>query len=158
MTRIIPDKMTSDIDHDFAVLLIGMRINKFWKVHKWLPVANAMQRMLDELYQNPDLGLVSHESWFGRTSIMVQYWQSLEQLLAYAHNKNAQHLPAWAAFNRSAGNDVGIWHETYACGKGRYECVYKNMPQFGLAKLGQFLPATGQHKSARGRLNMPESE
>lgn len=47
---------------------------------------------------------------------MVQYWRSMDQLLAYAKNKTAAHLPAWQAFNKAVGTDgsVGIWHETYA--------------------------------------------
>lgn len=45
---------------------------------------------------------------------MVQYWRSMDQLLAYAENKDAAHLPAWRDFNQSVGTDgsVGIWHET----------------------------------------------
>jgi hypothetical protein len=32
--------------------------------------------------------------WFGRTTILVQYWRSMDQLLAYATNREAAHLPA----------------------------------------------------------------
>ena len=34
MARIFPGRMTADLDGDFVVFLIGMRINKLWKVHK----------------------------------------------------------------------------------------------------------------------------
>jgi hypothetical protein len=37
---------------------------------------------------------------------MVQYWRSLEQLLSYATTKEAEHLPAWRAFNKAIGVDV----------------------------------------------------
>ncbi len=85
---------------------------------------------------------------------MVQYWRSMEQLLAYAKNKESQHLPAWRAFNQAVGTDgsVGIWHETYAVSPGNYENVYVNMPLFGLAKAGAIQPATGGRQSASGRL------
>jgi hypothetical protein len=63
-----------------------MRINKPFAVHKWLPVARAMPRMIKELYRQPELGLIHAEVWFARTTIMVQYWRSMEQLLAYAKN------------------------------------------------------------------------
>ena len=107
---------------EFAVFLIGMRINRPWKVHKWLPVARAMGRMIDELHRAGDLGLRHVESWFGRTSIMVQYWDSFEALESYATASAGEHLPAWGAFNRSVGSngDVGIWHETYLIRPGQF--------------------------------------
>ena len=154
MTDIFKERMTADVDGDFVVFLIGMRINKPWKIHKWLPVAMAMPRMINELYQNPEMGLVSHESWFGRTSIMIQYWKSFEHLEKYAKSKDSSHLPAWAEFNKQIGShgDVGIWHETYLSKKGSYESVYNNMPKFGLAKVGDHVSATGRFISASGRI------
>lgn len=152
---IYPKRMTAAVDEDFVVFLIGMRINKPWKVHKWFPVAQSMPKMLTELYQNPELGLLGHEQWFGRTTIMIQYWKSFEHLEQYAKNKTSAHLPVWAEFNKKVGQsgDVGIWHETYLSGKGQYECVYNNMPKFGLAKIGNHVEAQGKYKSAKGRVN-----
>ena len=49
MPKTINQRMTVKLEGDFVVFLIGMRINKFWKIHKWLPVARAMPRMLKEL-------------------------------------------------------------------------------------------------------------
>ena len=49
MGKVIADRMTAQVEDDFVVFLIGMRINRFWKVHKWLPVAMAMPRMRREL-------------------------------------------------------------------------------------------------------------
>jgi hypothetical protein len=46
MAKVIADRMTAQMEGDFVVFLIGMRINSFSKVHKWLPVAMAMPRML----------------------------------------------------------------------------------------------------------------
>jgi hypothetical protein len=64
--------------------------------------------------------------------------------------KEAQHLPAWRAFNQAVGTDgsVGIWHETYGVAPGTYENVYVNMPSFGLGKAGLLHPATGARQSA----------
>jgi hypothetical protein len=39
----------SYLEGDFVVFLIGMRISRFWKFHKWIPVARAMPKMLVEL-------------------------------------------------------------------------------------------------------------
>src|SRR6476660_8847088 len=132
------ERLTASIDGDFVVFLIGMRLNQPWRVHKWWPVASAMPRMITELHRQPELGFLHAEMWFSRTIILVQYWRSMDQLLAYAKNKQAQHLPAWQAFNKSVGTDgsVGIWHETYTATAGTYETVYINMPAFGLGKAG----------------------
>ena len=159
MSTIYTQRMTADVEGEFAVFLIGMRINKLWKIHKWLPVSLAMTKMIKELYSNPDLGFLSHESWFGRTTLMIQYWQSFDQLKDYATNRNTEHLPAWREFNEKIGSngDVGIWHETYLAKNGSYECIYHNMPKFGLAKVGQHVPATGKFKTATGRMTRSAS-
>ena len=157
---IIPQRVTADVEREeFVVFLIGMRVNKLWKVHKWLPVASAMGRMLNELYSAGNLGLRHVESWFGRTSIMVQYWDSFEQLEDYAKARSAEHLPAWAAFNKAVGSngDVGIWHETYVVKAGTYECVYNNMPRFGLSRAFRTRPATGTYAAAASRMQSPVS-
>jgi hypothetical protein len=115
MTEIFKERMTGELKGDFAVFLIGMRFNRLWKIHKWLPVVQSMPRMIRELARNSDSGFLGHEMWFGRTTIMVQYWRSFEQLEDYAKNKTAEHIPTWAAFNRNvrSNGDVGIWHETF---------------------------------------------
>ncbi|EJL80580.1 hypothetical protein PMI15_03708 [Polaromonas sp. CF318] len=148
------ERLTASVEGDFVVFLIGMRINHPLKLHKWLPVAGAMPRMIKELRKQPELGLLHAEMWFSRTIVLIQYWRSMEQLLAYAKNRQAQHLPAWQAFNKAVGTDgsVGIWHETYAASAGSYENVYVNMPAFGLGKAGTLQAATDGRQSAAGRL------
>lgn len=154
MTKLYCQRMTAEIDDGAVVFLIGMRINRIWKIHKWLPVMLAMTRMLKELYGHRNLGFLSHEAWFGRTTMMVQYWKSFEHLNAYAKNADAEHLPAWRAFNRTIGSsgDVGIWHETYIIDHHRYESIYHHMPRFGLAKAGVHSPITGAKDSAAQRI------
>ena len=148
------ERLTGKLDGEFVVFLIGMRVNSPLKLHKWMPVAAAMPRMIKELYRHPEMGFLHAEAWFGRTTIMVQYWRSMDELLAYAKNKNAEHLPAWRAFNQAVGTDgsVGIWHETYAISPGGYESIYANMPSFGLGKAGSLVPAAGARNSAAERL------
>lgn len=48
--------------------------------------------------------------------------------------------------------DVGIWHETYKISRENYECVYVNMPEFGLGKVGTLIPALGKLATAKGRM------
>jgi hypothetical protein len=154
MAKINKNRVTAVADKDFVVFLIGMRINNWFALHRWLPVFMAMARMLPELYKNPQLGFKSYEMAFGRTLILVQYWESTEKLLAYAKAKDAEHLPAWQAFNKAAmkTSTVGIWHETYSIDKSKIENMYVNMPPFGFGKVGEILPAVGNRNSASQRL------
>jgi hypothetical protein len=153
------ERLTADLEGDFVLFLIGMRINRPWALGKWLPVAAAMPRMLQELHRRPELGLLHAEMWFSRTIVMLQYWRSMDQLLEYAKNKDHAHLPAWRAFNRAVGTDgsVGIWHETYAASPGTFESVYVNMPAFGLGRAGTLHPAVGGRQSAANRLTAGKS-
>jgi hypothetical protein len=152
------ERLTATFDGDFVVFLIGMRINTLWKLHRWLPLTRAMPRMLAELESHPESGMLGGEMWFGRTTILVQYWRSLEQLFAYATDREATHLPAWKAFNQSVANtgDVGVWHETYPVSPGKYENIYVNMPPFGLGKVGKLVSAVGALSSAHGRVHAGE--
>jgi hypothetical protein len=154
MDDVVRDRMTAFFEGEVVVFLIGMRINRAWKVHRWLPVARAMPRMVRELSANPSLGFLHAHAWFGNPTIMVQYWRSFEDLERYAKARDRSHLPAWSAFNRLVGSsgDVGIWHETYRIGPGQYECVYHNMPAFGLARATSSIPATGPRETATGRM------
>jgi Domain of unknown function (DUF4188) len=152
--KVINDRMCAQVDGEAVVFLIGMRINKLWKIHKWLPVLIAMPKMLMELEKNPDLGFLGYHLWFGRNTILLQYWRSIEQLNAYSKNRDRAHLPAWAAFNRAIGKsgDVGVWHETYRIKEGSYETIYVNMPPFGLGKATKSVAASGKRESAAGRM------
>lgn len=152
MAVVTPKRVTAQIDGDFVVFLIGMRINKPWKLHKWLPVFQAMPKMIRELEARPESGFLGHMS---SLSVIVQYWRSYEHLEAYARDQNQLHWPAWVDFNRRVGasrGDVGIWHETYKIRAGEFECVYSGMPPFGLAKASRSADAVGHLESARGRL------
>ena len=159
--HIYKGRYAAQIDGDFVVFLIGMRINRPSLVHKWMPVASAMPRMLKELFKRPELGMLHAQSFVsGRTVLVLQYWRSFEHLHAYAHAKDLEHLPAWAEFNRRVGGNgsVGIYHETYLVKAGQYECIYANMPLFGLAKAGETTPAAGRMRDARSRLSGTEQD
>ncbi|TDJ39578.1 MAG: DUF4188 domain-containing protein [Gammaproteobacteria bacterium] len=87
---IVTERVTANVTEDeFVIFLIGMRINKLWKVHQWWPVSNG---------------------------------------------------------------EVGIWHETFRVHAGDFECVYNNMPGFGLAQAYGSIPATGDHARAASRM------
>lgn len=151
MAATINRRMTASIEGDFVVFLIGMRINRPWKIHKWLPVAAAMPKMLRELFKKPESGFLGAES---NPFLVVQYWRSFEQLEAYAKDTSQSHFPAWVNFNKKvrSNGDVGIWHETYLVRAGEYECIYNNMPPYGLGKATKLIPVSGRLDVAAGRL------
>ncbi|NMO96316.1 DUF4188 domain-containing protein [Paenibacillus lemnae] len=154
MSHVIAGRYTAEMEDSFVVFIIGMRINKLWAVHKWLPVFQAMGPMISELYQNKELGFLNgtfHLSPRGAT--VIQYWRSFEELEHYARH-GEKHLTAWKNFNRKIGTDgsVGIYHESYLVSKGQYEAMYNNMPVYGLAAAGSHLPATGRRETAGQRL------
>lgn len=154
---IVSGRHTATLPDSFVLFLIGARINQWWAVPRWLPIITAMPRMLKELSRNPDLGLLHFRTHFGlRNAMVVQYWRSEEDLIEYARNKEAEHLPAWADFNKKAyaSEAVGIWHETYIVTGNRCECIYGNMPPYGLGQAFGLEPASGKSRSARGRLGM----
>src|SRR4051794_41832441 len=109
MAAVVAGRQTAVGDRDVVVFLIGMRINKLRALRQWWPVFVAMPRMLRELASRPELGLLHAQTYLsGRTIQVVQYWRSTEDLLAYSHAADQEHLPAWRAFNRRArGVDAG---------------------------------------------------
>jgi Domain of unknown function (DUF4188) len=156
MTEIFNGRYTARAAKPLVLFLIGVRLNKLWAVHKWLPVFIAIPRMLAELDRKPEVGLLSHRLYFSKRVFLVQqYWESFDKLIAYAHDASAQHFPAWAAFNRAIGKDgtVGIWHETYLIEPGKFEMIYGNMPLFGLAAATKHVPAEGRLSAAKDRMS-----
>jgi hypothetical protein len=160
MAQVIGKRMAAEIEGPFVVFLIGMRINKLWKLRKWLPVFFGMPRMIRELEERPESGFLGACGYVGspRRLMLVQYWRSFEHLESYARDRSAGHLPAWVEFNKRVGSsgDVGIWHEAYLVPAGGYECVYNNMPPTGLGAVASLLPAAGRRATAAGRAGLRE--
>jgi hypothetical protein len=154
LAKVYNGRYTARIDGDFVVFLIGMRINKLWKLHKWLPVARAMPPMLKTLFKNPDKGMLGARlGWMGGP-LVVEYWRSFEELDRFARSSDDPHRPAWHRFNKNIGTsgDVGIWHETFKVHAGDYECLYGNMPRVGLAAAAEHLPVGRTTDSAASRI------
>ena len=151
-----PGRYTADIEGDFVVFLIGMRINKPWLVREWWPVFVAMPRMLRELEQVPDSPLLGYRLVLASpiSPIVIQYWRSFDELESFASDPDMEHFPALKAFFERTGynGNVGIWHETYTVRSGEYEAIYANMPETGLAGAGT-LRGLGSSSKARDRLS-----
>jgi hypothetical protein len=159
----VNERVTVDIDEEFVVLLIGMRINRWWKIHKWMPIALAMKNMVSELSREDgrDSGYLSGEyKTIGHPFIYVQYWRSYDALENYAKEQKYHHKKSWGRFFKNVGlsGDVGIWHETYKISPGNYECVYLNMPAFGLGRIYPLVNASKGRESSRGRMEMKRKD
>ncbi|WP_407986855.1 DUF4188 domain-containing protein [Kitasatospora sp. CMC57] len=152
-----PGRTTAAAEGEVVLFLLGMRINHFWAVHRWLPVATAMPGMLRELSRDTESGLMGCQLLSGspRTYYLVQYWESKEKLLAYAAAPDRLHRRARAMINRferNSGQHVGIWHETYIVPPGSYESIYGDMPPYGLAAATGVLPIERRGATAAERL------
>ncbi|WP_434794957.1 DUF4188 domain-containing protein [Streptomyces albidoflavus] len=151
-------RRTAARDGEVVVLLIGMRVNHLWALHRWLPVFLAMPAMLRELVKDRSAGLLHHVLLTGspRTYYVVQYWESEEKLLDYARAAGRKHHPWWVRVNRYARDSkghVGIWHETYVVPAGHHESIYGDMPPFGLGRAYGTVPL-GAGVGARDRLKV----
>jgi hypothetical protein len=159
MAKIFAGRYTAEHDGDLVVFLIGMRINRPWKVHRWLPIIRSMSRMTAELSADPQSGYLGGQNgMIGMCPSVVQYWRSFDDLDRFARDPEQSHIPCWQTFNRlvKASGDVGIWHETYAV--GAWECVYGNMPRFGLAKFSGHAPVSDRGQSAGRRIGAREND
>lgn len=150
MTNVVrTGRYEADFPAGTVVFLIGMRINSLRRVRMWLPVFQAMPRMLRELFQDPALGLLDARTELGwRRATVIQYWESMDKLMAYAAGRDHEHRPAWVAFNRrarTAGDSVGIWHEAFTVDPATSHIVYNAMPLFGMAKATTAVPASQDH-------------
>lgn len=154
MTTVFPGRWTAESEQDVTVFLIGMRVNRPWRVDRWWPIFSAMPPMIRTLAQHPELGLLSYDLWFGRTTLMLSYWRSPEHLQRFAADRDQPHLEPWRRYMRTVGSGggVGIWHETYVTTAGSREVVYANMPRFGLAEAIDHAPIGAGTSTARQRM------
>ncbi|WP_066039641.1 DUF4188 domain-containing protein [Herbiconiux solani] len=153
MARITPGRMTHRHSGELVVFLIGMRFNRPWRIDQWWPAFVAMPKMLRELLTDPDSGLMGFRMTIGSGGpVLVQYWNSLDKLYAYASAPDAEHRPAWAAFNaraRKHPGTIGIWHETFVT--ERAESMYVGMPASGLAAATEAVEVTSRSNRASDR-------
>jgi len=160
MATIFSGRFTAKTEDPFVVFLIGMRVNKWWRFDKWLPVAGAMLPMLQTLYTHPEKGFLHGEFfWNFSGPVVIQYWRSFEDLENFACSPSDPHLAAWRKFNQAVGPDgtVGIWHETYVIEPDKFESLYANMPAFGMGAALEHVQAVGRRETARLRLRANEA-
>lgn len=159
---VLPGRFTAELGPEgMVVVLIGMRFNHWWRIDKWLFMLVTMYRSLRHLAKHEE-GLLANYSWPGRTTLMVQYWRSMEDLQRFASNPDAPHLAGWRRYVRRIGNDgsMGAYHEAYQVRPGGTDVIYVNMPAFGLAGATEPVPVdagrnTAKQRAAYGRSRDP---
>ncbi|MBM9465216.1 DUF4188 domain-containing protein [Aeromicrobium sp. YIM 150415] len=155
MNQVFPGRYTAAPQTEtVTVFLIGMRANRWWKLPAVMRTAVAMPRMLIHLERHPEAGLLGYHQWFGRTTMLLSYWESPEHLQRFAADTGAPHLGPWRDFMRrvSGTGDIGVWHETYQVPTSSLEVVYNGMPRFGLAGATDHVPVGPGTATARQRL------
>ncbi|MET8981439.1 DUF4188 domain-containing protein [Streptomyces sp. NPDC004539] len=100
--------------------------------------------------QGAPVGVLADEGGEG------QHWSDKERLLAYAHQRNTEHRPAFNRWARAGKGHVGIWHETFIVPAGSYESVYVDMPAYGLAAATGVIPVGRRDDTAAQRLSSAE--
>ncbi|TDW89611.1 uncharacterized protein DUF4188 [Kribbella pratensis] len=159
MGEVIAGRQTAAYDGEVVVFLIGMRVNSLIKVREWMPVFRAMGPMLRELMKDKEGGLLEFRTlptWRGVT--LIQYWESVEKLQAFANDTGRTHRPAWVEYFRNSfkSGAVGIWHETYVVPAGNTETIYGNMPLLGLGWVKSVEPVNKRTETAADRLHHRE--
>jgi Domain of unknown function (DUF4188) len=104
------ERLTATLEGDFVVFLIGLRVNNLLKLHKWVPVARAMPRMIKELEHHPELGFLHAETWFARTIIVVQYWRSMPQLFGLRQEQAGRTSARLAILQQGHRHGRLCWH------------------------------------------------
>ena len=149
---VIRERMTARLEKPVVLFLIGTRINKWHTLPRWFWFLRTMPSMLKELEAKPDSGLLWYRTYVSFPNIMVQQY-CFDKLMAYSHDQALTHRPAWGRYLRELQNDgsVGIWHETYLVEPGKFECIYGNMPAFGLGAASSTVKAEGRLAAAKER-------
>ena len=104
--QVIHKRVTAEIEGDFVVFLIGMRIYKLWKIWNRLPVFLAMP-MIRELGGNSaESGFLGARQYIGspRRPMLVQYWCLFEHLETYARQWRRNPLAGLVSRSTSASD------------------------------------------------------
>jgi len=149
-------RMMADIEGEFLVFVVELRVYQLWRFWKWYPTVKAMGAMLTELMKTPEFGLLSFEYWFAfRRQLFLMYWRSYEHMHDWVLNKDATHIAGWKMLNqlmKESPNVLGFWHESYVVQPDQFEAFYRNVPAVGLGQAGTLVPLEGRATTAAARL------
>ena len=155
MAKVFTGRYSADVEGDFVVFLIGMRINKPWDVRGWWHTfvvdAPDDQGARGEPRARPDLGA---PGWFGGPAV-VQYWRSLRAARPLrAQRGPAATSPRGRSGTRPRGRPARSASGTRPtrCARASTRSIYGNMPRHGLATATAHVPVTAKGRSAARRI------
>src|SRR3954452_21733707 len=98
---VFPGRHSARLDGDFVVFLIGMRVNRPWKLRRTLSVFRQMRPMVNKVAADPSSGFLGAEYVFlyGGPALLP-FWRYFEHLGRGVSNPGEAHLPAWRRFNQ----------------------------------------------------------
>ena len=113
-----------------------------------------MPRMLKVLSQHPELGCLGFQQWFGRTTLIVQYWRDFDSLDRFARDRD---LPSPGAVAAVQPRRPGLRRRRdlaprYQSGRADARPSTATCPVFGLAAAARHLPAGRKADTAAARI------
>ena len=152
----VKTRMMADVEDEFLIFIIELHVHKLWQFWRWYPTVQAMTKMLIELLENKEFGLLNYEYRFSfRRQFIVMYWRSYEHMHDWALNKDAAHVDGWRMLNKLMKKHpdlLGFWHESYVVQPHQYETFYHNVPPVGLGRAGNLTAITGRMSTSAARL------
>ena len=147
-----PGKVIADNDEPIVVFVVGLRINRWRALRRWVPLVLTIPTMLHDLTRVPDGGLLGYRLLLGpgpRQAAVLQYWRRPEDLHRFASDPGGPHRAAkhryWWHYGSTEA--VGVWHELLISSEGQHQGMYGNMPPTGLGALRPVRP--GQWSAQR---------
>ena len=128
-----------------VVFVVGLRINRWRAVRRWVPLILTVPTMLRDLTRAPDSGLLGYRVLLGpgpRQAAVLQYWRRPEDLHRFAGDLAGAHRAAKRRYwwHYGASEAVGVWHELLVSADGQHQGMYGNMPPFGLGAMRPVRP------------------
>lgn len=155
-------RMMADLEDEFLVFIIELQVHKLWRFRKWYPAVQGMSKMLGELMEKQEYGLLNYEYRFAfRRQLFIMYWRSYEHMHDWALNKKATHIPGWRMLYKLMTDHpdvMSFWHESYVVQPYQYESFYRNVPAVGLGRAGNLVPIKGGMSTAAARLRKSRSQ
>jgi hypothetical protein len=147
------ERRTVDLsDHpDLVVVYLGMRVQS---PRGLVTLVRFGRQIGDSVDADPE-GLLLHErlifSLVPPHLGMRQYWESFEALERWT--RKSPHGDWWEEFLADPAG-TAFWHELYSARDG-FEAVYDGLDEpVGMLRFASEAPATGDRRSARGRLGL----
>jgi hypothetical protein len=147
---VLPGRWVADPPPGTALVLFGLRVNRWGRVLSWGPLVRSLRRMVAEAEARPEeSGLLWARQWRdGRTFTVLSYWRDYESAMAWAQDTRFHHAGVWRKYNRGRvgdSGDIGLWHEVIEIDPERLHTIYRDIDRRGLAAATRYEDATEAH-------------